>query len=260
MRKLNIYIFVPACFNRDYKEEEEGKKPDSIKLTSPPFHVRKEVIIVLYTADEARPIMMEGWVEPVLWADTVALSRHCKWRLGTPENWGGCIKKIRINSLRRCSCFTKSPAIQDVLPVCGWVHSQLGGQVLDKIEPQYLLFDQNHNSNRIRTQNIIRELNKGKSISSHPELRQLFLTYTCTRRIKAKVLNSCQAFSVYWWWSCSVRCELWGMMSETAVRQGRDEGACMHEWRSVHLLESGWSAKKGRREEHASVGRTTQSR
>lgn len=53
MRKLNIYIFDPACFTVITR-----KKNDTIKLTSPPFHVWKEVIIVLYTADEARPVMM----------------------------------------------------------------------------------------------------------------------------------------------------------------------------------------------------------
>lgn len=59
------------------------KKHDSIKLTSPLFHVWKEVIIVLYTADEARPIMMEGWTEPFLCADIPALS--CPCTPGYPE-------------------------------------------------------------------------------------------------------------------------------------------------------------------------------
>ena len=71
MRKLNIYIFDPACFTviNQKKRGEKKKKNDSIKLTSPPFHVWKEVITVLYTADEARPIMMEGWTEWFLCAD-----------------------------------------------------------------------------------------------------------------------------------------------------------------------------------------------
>lgn len=68
MRKLNIYIFDPACFTV-INQKKKKRKNDSIKLTSPPFHVRKEVIIVLYTADEARPIMTEGWTERFLCAD-----------------------------------------------------------------------------------------------------------------------------------------------------------------------------------------------
>lgn len=54
--KLNIYIFVPAHFTVITIKE---KKIYS-KLTSAPFHVRKEVIIVLYTADEEKPIAAEG--------------------------------------------------------------------------------------------------------------------------------------------------------------------------------------------------------
>lgn len=46
-------------FYCDYKK----KRNNTIKLTSERFHVRKEVIIVLYTADQARPIMTEGWTE-----------------------------------------------------------------------------------------------------------------------------------------------------------------------------------------------------
>ena len=93
------------------KGEKKKKKNDSIKLTSPPFHVWKEVITVLYTADEARPIMMEGWTEWFLCADQDTL----KWRF---ESWGGCIKKIRINSTRLCSsCYTKSSAVFSVIPV-----------------------------------------------------------------------------------------------------------------------------------------------
>lgn len=54
--KLNIYIFVPAHFTVITIK----KKKIYSKLTSPPFHVRKEVIIVLYTADEEKPIAAEG--------------------------------------------------------------------------------------------------------------------------------------------------------------------------------------------------------
>lgn len=56
----------------------QERKNETIKLTSPPFHVWKEVIIVLYTADQARPIMMEGWTEPFLCAHICALSCPCR--------------------------------------------------------------------------------------------------------------------------------------------------------------------------------------
>lgn len=123
MRKLNIYVYDPACFTVITR-----KKHSSIKLTSPPFHVWKEVIIVLYTADEARPIMMEGWTERFLCAEKPALSclsrPGClKWR---SENWGGCIRTIKINSTRLSSRYVKSSVVLDVLPVyvsvlmCGW--------------------------------------------------------------------------------------------------------------------------------------------
>lgn len=51
----------------------EGEKIWTIKPTAAPFHVRKEVITVLYTADEARPVMTEGWTALVLRAHIPAL-------------------------------------------------------------------------------------------------------------------------------------------------------------------------------------------
>lgn len=68
MRKLNIYIFARA-FYCDYNKKEINC---SIKLTLPPFHVRKEVIIASYAADQARPVMTEGWSKEF----TASLSRH----------------------------------------------------------------------------------------------------------------------------------------------------------------------------------------
>lgn len=51
------YLHFCACaFHCDYNK----RKKIYSKLTSPPFHVRKEVIIVLYTADEEKPIAAEG--------------------------------------------------------------------------------------------------------------------------------------------------------------------------------------------------------
>lgn len=49
--------------------------------------------MVLYTADEARPVMMEGWTERSLCAGRAAVDQDTR---------GGCIKKIRINSTRLC--------------------------------------------------------------------------------------------------------------------------------------------------------------
>lgn len=56
--KLRVYIFV---FHYDYNIKKERQR--SIRLTSMLFYVRKEVIIVLYTADEARPGAAEGWTK-----------------------------------------------------------------------------------------------------------------------------------------------------------------------------------------------------
>lgn len=52
-------------FNRDYERGVGGGvgATDTIKLTFRPFHVWKEVITALYTADSARPVMTEGWTQ-----------------------------------------------------------------------------------------------------------------------------------------------------------------------------------------------------
>lgn len=81
MRKLNIYILNPACFYRDY----EGEKNDTIKLTSLPFHVWKEVIIELYPADSTRPVMTEGWTEQFLCAHIAVLRTLWNKDLKTDE-------------------------------------------------------------------------------------------------------------------------------------------------------------------------------
>lgn len=93
MWKLNIYIFVSACFTMITRKERKKERRNTIKVTSAPFHVRKEVIIALYTADQARPIMTEGWTEQLLCADIPALNCPCRTcginlnrKLGSTEN------------------------------------------------------------------------------------------------------------------------------------------------------------------------------